>query len=103
MLGVWCEDIPKVASRLLWQQIIRDIPVASGVTSLLATLRGSDEDANLSLSLLMTHLLLGREKHSCHSSDVLFVCLFLVLCMFICLFVCLFVCEYFSLFYMRSF
>jgi hypothetical protein len=86
MLGVWCEDIPKVASRLLWQQIIRDIPVASGVTSLLATVRGSDEDANLSLSLLMAHLLLGRETRRCHS------CLFPVLCMFVCLFlVCLFV------------
>jgi len=46
---VWCKDIPEVTIRPLWQQIIQDIPVANGMTSLLPTLRGSDEDASRSL------------------------------------------------------
>ena len=79
-LGVWCEEyIPEVTSRPLWQQIIQDIPVSNGMTSLLPTLRGSDEDASLTaLSPLLTRLLLGRQTLRCHSLEVLLVRLFLV-------------------------
>jgi len=40
----------------------------------------------LTLSLLLTHLLLGREKLHCHSWDVLFVCLFVCLWKFLSFF-----------------
>ena len=79
-LGVWYVDIPEVNQPPTLATNHAGYSVASGMTSVLRTLRGSDEDARLSF-VSAVDTLPAHEVHGCHSLGYaagLFVCLLIV-------------------------